>query len=262
MGPRGSLTVVGLGFLGIGQVTPESLSYITAADKLFEMVGDPASRFWLQEQNASAESLYDAYAPGKPRTQSYGEMVERILQPVREGLFVCAAFYGHPGVFVHPSHEAIRARAEGHEARMLPGISAEDCLFADLHVDPARHGCASFEATEFLCRPRTFDTSAALILWQVGAIGVATYEKGLVWGGEGLHLLTKVLLERYPADHEVVVYEAAMLAIEEPRIVRTPLRALASAPVTVFSTLYVPPARDCPVDHDLVRRLGMTPPAP
>jgi hypothetical protein len=33
---------------------------------------------------------------------------------------------------------------------MLPAISAEDCLFADLGVDPADHGCPSYEATDFL----------------------------------------------------------------------------------------------------------------
>ena len=39
----------------------------------------------------------------------------------------------HPGVYVAPSHETVlRARAEGYPARMLPGISSEDCLFADL----------------------------------------------------------------------------------------------------------------------------------
>lgn len=41
-------------------------------------------------------------------------MIERILQSVRSGGMTCAIFYGHPGVFVYPAHEAIRrARAEG-----------------------------------------------------------------------------------------------------------------------------------------------------
>jgi len=31
---------------------------------------------------------------------------------------------------------------------MLPGISAEDCLFADIGVDPGIYGCQSFEATD------------------------------------------------------------------------------------------------------------------
>jgi precorrin-2 methylase len=63
------------------------------------------------------------------------------MTAVREGLNVCAAFYGHPGVFVYASHQSIRlARAEGFEAQMLPGISAEDCVFADLGIDPENMG--------------------------------------------------------------------------------------------------------------------------
>src|SRR5437773_2103233 len=77
-------------------------------------------------------------APGKPRRETYAEMVEELLAPVRAGHNVCAAFYGHPGVFVNPGHEAIRrARAEGFPARMLPAVSALDCLVADLGIDPA-----------------------------------------------------------------------------------------------------------------------------
>src|SRR2546429_6584747 len=43
-----------------------------------------------------------------------------------------------------------QAREEGFEAEMLPAVSAEDCLFADLGVDPGDEGCQSFEATSFL----------------------------------------------------------------------------------------------------------------
>jgi hypothetical protein len=37
---------------------------------------------------------------------------------------------------------------------MLPGISAEDCLFADLGIDPGIYGCQSYEATDFLANGR------------------------------------------------------------------------------------------------------------
>ena len=85
---------------------------------------------------------------------------------------MCAVFYGHPGVFVNPSHRAVaQARAEGFRAAMLPGVSAEDCLFADLGLDPGAHGCQSYEATDFVIRRRSCYPSALLILWQVGALG-------------------------------------------------------------------------------------------
>jgi hypothetical protein len=71
---------------------------------------------------------------------------ENQTSPVARGVTVirnvlCVALYGHPGVFACVGHEAIeRARAEGIDAQMLPGISAEDCLFAELGVDPAVGG--------------------------------------------------------------------------------------------------------------------------
>ena len=84
--------------------------------------------------------MFDCYDEGRPRLEAYKKMVERILKNVKDGLEVCVVFYGHPSVFVQPSHESVRiARLEGFSARMLPGISAEDCLFADIGLDPGKH---------------------------------------------------------------------------------------------------------------------------
>ena len=52
-----------------------------------------------------------------------------MLSHVRKEENVVGVFYGHPGVFVSPSHRTLAlARDEGYIANMLPGISAEDCL--------------------------------------------------------------------------------------------------------------------------------------
>lgn len=255
---RGSLLVVGTGYLVAGQMTPESLAAVEAADKLLFLVADPATRTWLEDLNPTAESLYDAYAEGRPRRDSYREMVERILAPVRQGLAVCAAFYGHPGVFVAPSHEAVRrAREEGYPASMLPGISAEDCLFADLGIDPARDGCQSFEATDFLLRRRRFDPASALVLWQVGGIGVSTFLPGAVWHNRHLAALVEVLARHYPREHEVVLYVASGLPVCEPEISRLPLAELAAARVPIAATLFVPPRERSPIDPEMARRLGL-----
>ena len=252
----GSLAVVGLGFLGIGQITPEALSCVRDADKLFYLGADAISREWLRAENATLESLYDAYAFGRNRLESYEEMIRRMLAPVRAGERVCVAFYGHPGVFVYPSHEAIRrAQAEGFDAAMYPAISAEDCLFADLEIDPSEHGCASYEATDFLVRPRRVDTSAALILWQAGGIGVTTYESGIEWNPDGVAFLTERLLDLYEPEHEIVVYEAAVMPVCDPRIDRMPLRSLPGAHVSVYSTLYVPPVSQPPMSLEDIHAL-------
>lgn len=96
-----------------------------------------------------------------------------MLKDVRLGMSVVGVFYGHPTVFVYPTRRVIAiAREEGYQAKMLPGISAEDCMFADLNMDPSDPGCVTYEATDFLARDRVLDTCSHLILWQVGCVGV------------------------------------------------------------------------------------------
>jgi precorrin-3B methylase len=237
----GSLTVVGTGFLAAAHTTPETLDHLRAAETLFYLVGDPVAVEWLEEQNPAAESLSDAYAFGKPRIETYREITERILAAVRRGRRVCAAFYGHPGVFVDPSHHAIRqARLEGYPARMLPGISAEDCLFADLEINPLAHGCQSFEATHFVDWHLRFDPEVSLILWQAGAIGVYTTLDGERWSPEGVRRLAEILLARYPAGHPVTAYEAPLFSISPVRRETIPLERLPDAVVSLATTLYVP----------------------
>lgn len=257
-GRPGSLTIVGTGFVAAGHMTLEALGHVRGASRLFYLVSDPVTAYWLRSQNAAAESLDDAYAPGRPRERTYAEMVDRMLAPVREGKRVCAAFYGHPGVFVDPSHEAIRrARAEGYRARMLPGISAEDCLFADLGLDPGEIGCQSFEATDFLAHRRRYDARTLLVLWQVGAIGVLTFRSGMLWSRRGLRVLTEELLRRYAPDHEVVVYEASSYPVYPARMERLPLSTLPRAAVTLATTLVVPPHGEARADATMLERLGM-----
>lgn len=258
MKEAGSLTVVGTGMLIAGQVTQEALSAMESAEKLYFLVTDIVTSRWLGQLNPTAESLYDCYANGKSREKTYAEMVERILTSVRAGCSVVAAFYGHPGIFVAPSHEAIRqAREEGHRAQMLPGISAEDCLFADLAIDPGERGCQSFEATDFLLRRRIFDPTSTLVLWQIGGIGVFDFHSQPLWSRQGLAALERELLRHYPAKHEVVVYEAVPYPTLPPKVLRTPLAELARADVTIRSTLYVPPLPDRASDPEMRRALGI-----
>ncbi len=183
---EGSLYIVGTGIQAAGQLTIEARAHIEQAEKLFYLVAHATTEYQLQKLNATAESLHPLYETGKERFASYMEMVDRILGEVKGGARVCVAFYGHPGVFAYPGHEAIRqAREEGYVAKMLPGISAEDCLFAELGVDPAAAGCQSFEATHFLLFKRRFDPHCSLVLWQIGVIGDMTFQ-GAGYDSRGL----------------------------------------------------------------------------
>ena len=184
-------------------------------------------------------------------------MTEEILDAVRRGSRVCAAFYGHPGVFVNPSHEAIeRARAEGFSARMLPAISAEDCLVADLGVDPGEQGWQSYEATDLLLRRYRLEPTAALVVWQVDGIGKLDWD--LEPEPNGLDELARFLLELYPRRHEVVFYMASPYPVAGPTIVRVCLEDVAGLSEAPAPTLYVPPLPRLPIDPEAARRLGIT----
>jgi hypothetical protein len=256
---QGSLVVVGTGIRIVGQLTTESIAWMKRADRLLYLVGDPLSAETVEQLNPKgAESLARYYADRKPRMVTYHEIVDRILACVRGGMLTCLAVYGHPGMFAFPSHEAVRrARAEGYPARMLPGISAEDCLFADLEIDPATHGCQSYDATDFLVHGRTIDPTAAVILWQLGVVGDLLSRKG---GSDlsALPLLADRLCQFYPPDHSCTVYQAGVYPGSPPLIRSTPIQALAQSAPPLMSMLYIPPSRAPIADPILANRIQAT----
>ena len=252
----GSLVVVGTGLSAGLQVTPEARNEISRAETVLYLISDPISERWIKNLRPGARSLASCYVPGRPRMVAYERMVHRILGAVRSGRKVCAVFYGHPGVFVIPSHEAIRqARREGFDARMLPGISAEDCLFAELGLDPSRSGCQSYEATDFLVYRRRFDPSSALVLWQAGVIGNLDYGPQPI--RTGLEVLARRLARVYGRKHEVVLYEASLLPVVPSTIRSTTLEELPSSGVTSSMTLFVPPRPHAP-DPGSLRQLKLS----
>lgn len=238
---RGSLVVVGVGMSVAEHATLETVASIRRAEQVFYVTPNPATEVWIRRLNTRASTLSDCYADSKPREKTYREMRDRILAAVRAGQQVCAVFYGHPGVLVDAAHDAIRrARREGFRARMLPGISTEDCLFADLGIDPGVEGWQSFEATDFLAARRRFDSTSALILWQVGLLGEGSNGSGTC-RRDRLQVLTKALRRHYPARHRVVLYQVAQFPLCEPIIKRVTLAKLPDTAVSIPTTLYIPP---------------------
>jgi uncharacterized protein YabN with tetrapyrrole methylase and pyrophosphatase domain len=251
----GSLTVVGTGIQLAVHLTPIARAAIERADELLYLVRDPVTRSWITRLNANNRSLSELYMAGRPRAEAYQAMVDEILTSVRLGKAVCAAFYGHPGIFVEPGHAAVRqAREEGFRATMQPGISAEDCLFADLGLDPADNGCQSFEATTFLIHDYGIERSAILILWQIGVIGqLAT---GPV-SSDGMIALVERLADDYPPEHETIIYEASPYPFIDPLVRRVPLSDLASVNVPTLATLVIPPAGKASLNLTTLDRLGL-----
>lgn len=238
--PGGSLTVVGTGIRAVGQLTVEAIAAMAQAEALLHVIGEPLQEEVLLAINPVAETMTGFYVDGMDRSSTYEAMVQRVLGEVTAGKRTVAAFYGHPGVFTYPSHESVRrARAAGFPARMLPAVSAEDCLFADLGIDPG-DGCQSYEATDLLYGHRPFDPRAHLVLWQVGTLGNWTYESA---GYElpTFPMLVQKLLSVYPRGHPVTIYEAPFDPIGLPRVLRLPIHELHASQTTPATTLHIPP---------------------
>jgi uncharacterized protein YabN with tetrapyrrole methylase and pyrophosphatase domain len=252
----GSLTVVGIGFGGGGQITAEASHVIGTSEKVLYLVTDSSAAEWIRAANPTSESLGECYFGRANRLEAYVGITERILSFVRRGLRVCAAFYGHPGVLVFPSNQAIiRAREEGFDACMLPGISAADCLFADLGLDPGQHGCLTLDATDFLVRRRAACVTVPMILWQVGAVGRLDYPRD--GNKANIRILSEALQSMYGPRHEVVIYEARVAPGCDPIIEIVCLEHLAEASINLDSTVYVPPLEESFVDEDMARRLAI-----
>lgn len=239
---KGLLVVVGTGLRTVGQMTTEAIAWIKAADRVLYVVGDPVAEEMIHTLNSNAESLQTLYSSARKRIDSYNEMVERVLNDVRAGHRVCAVFYGHPGVFVYPSHQAVaQARDEGFPAFMLPGISAEDCLFADIGIDPAATGCMSYEATDYLFNHRATDPASAMVLWQIGILGNDGYNPFGVYSTPLMPLLVQKLGRHYDLNHAVAVYEAAVHIGCQPRVTWMPIHQLVNVELNAASTLFIPP---------------------
>jgi Tetrapyrrole (Corrin/Porphyrin) Methylases len=254
----GGLTVVGSGIRAGLQTTMEARVCIESASKVLYLLADPIAEEWVRKLNPNSESMDSFYQKGKRRMVAYEAMIEKILSCLEQAGDLCAVFYGHPGVFSYPARESIkRARLNGFNARMLPGISAEDNLIADLGIDPGPAGLQSFEVTTFLLYKYRFDTSVPLILWQVGVLGEVLWNPPHRAARDRLPILADYLIDHYGVNHEVVFYHASELPAGQPAIERLPLCDLREAKLATLSTLFVPPKGRAKFDAEMAKELNI-----
>ncbi len=254
----GSIACVGLGMTLGSHLTPLARSHIEQSDVVFAALSDGIVEMWLERMHPDVRSLQPYYGKGdKSRLTTYREWVDVMMAEVRAGKKVCAVFYGHPGIFAWSPHEVIKvARREGYPAHMEPGISAEDCLYADLGIDPGRRGCQHYEASQLLLFDTPLNNQAYLVLWQVGLVGDQSMKR-FSTGPEYRQVLVDVLRRDYPLEHEVIIYRGATLPIEHPRIRKVALGELPATDISAEETVVIPPASKLRRHEETRRRLSM-----
>lgn len=252
----GSVVCVGTGMMLAAHISAISKSHIEQADVVFSLMSSGVTEKWIESLNPNVQSLQPYYQEGKNRNTTYNEMVDTILAAAQAGQKVVAAFYGHPGIFACVAHRLInKANQENIPAHMEPGISAEDCLYADLAIDPGKLGCQHFETSQFMFYKRNLDTAAYLVLWQVGIAGDKSLSKYQT-SPEHKQVLVDLLKTYYPNDHEVILYEAKVLPTDAMRQESVKLESLAEAKMSMHTTLVVPPCSKLEENFEVLTKLA------
>ncbi|EEZ95969.1 SAM-dependent methyltransferase [Legionella longbeachae] len=233
-----NLIVVGSGIKSIAHLTEEAKRVIHNSDKVLYLVNEDNLKDWIERESKNAESLEPIYFQYSKRVDAYHNITLHIINEYHRVRNLCVVFYGHPAILTESVLNAVRQiKAENGNATILPGISAMDCLFSDLEIDPGEHGCFSIDATELLIYERTIDVSSHVILWQIANLGMhdtLTTNK--------LAILEDYLESYYPRNQLVCIYEAAVLPMFKARIEWIELHELKLSDIKTTSTLYIPPA--------------------
>jgi precorrin-2 methylase len=241
----GRLAIVGSGIAAVAHLTLETIGYIQGADVVFYHVNSGVTAAYVQELNANAVDLYEFYGEGKLRNITYVQMAELMLREVRRGRSVVGLFHGHPGYFVKAGRRALAiAEMEGYETVLLPGISATDCLFSDLRIDPGVIGVQILKASHVLRKDVSLTTDNHVVLVQIGSVGDNTFSF-TGYKHTKFDRLFDRLISIYGEEHDSVYYVAPIFPGLDPVIRERRLGEyrLQEALDTVHAaTLYLPPA--------------------
>jgi tetrapyrrole methylase family protein/MazG family protein len=253
---KSSLTIVGSGIKFISHLTTESIGYIEQADLVLYLTNEPAIKQWIMKTNPTSESLDSIYFDHDLRINSYNAITNYIIKRLKEEKNICVVLYGHPAVHAKPAIDAVKAALDsGYNAKLLPGISAEACLFADLLIDPATHGCLSYDATELLIHDRIIDNNCHLIIWQASVIGALGHGHKHN-NSKGLTLLTNYLQNYYDEHHSVTLYSAAQYPGMSPSIRDIKLYQLKQENISRLTTLYIPPLELTHYNMDILKEIN------
>ena len=246
----GSLVVVGTGIRTVGHLTMEALAWMQRADEIIHLVADPVAEALIAGLKPGKEfTLQGFYGEGKPRAESYNEMIEFILSRVRAGVLVCGAFYGHPAC--SPIRRTNRSAGRALRVHSLGCSQVFQQKIASLPTSGSIPQSADVSHT----RQRTSSSTGVSSTLPVSSSSgrSARWAIGLIAGRDTtcVHCPSSFTSSSniiHPPTR-LSLYEAPIFPGCAPTITRIALAQLASVPFSAGCTLYVPPARAANPDY-------------
>lgn len=254
--------IAGLGLQTVTQLTREVEQAIRQSREVLYLDTGAATRQHLETLCPHVTSLFDeSYREERPRVSAYEHMAIRVVEAALDHPPVTFAIHGHPLIAAHPPFLVMEmARALGLRVEVLPGISALDAIFADLHLDPVVHGIQMYEATDLLLRRRPLFNDVPAILWQIGPLETALHTQR-VSRPERFARFVAHLRQYYPQRHQVAAIYCSPHPILPPHILRFAIEDMGDHAETIHTgfTLYIPPSVGRAVaDRELAAQLYST----
>lgn len=253
------LYIVGLGIKNLDQITKETNLVLQKSKKIFYVENGIGVDEYLKNICSDAINLVSEYKENQDRMTAYRAMAARVLHAALHENPITLALYGHPTVFAYPPF-LIKKVSEylGLSVKVLPGISALDCICTDLMIDPGVNGMQMYEATEMLMRERPLLNDVPALIWQIGAIETTLYSQ-MPSKPERFEGLKNYLLKFYPPSHQVTSIFSSNYFLMPSTIYHFEIKDICDHAYHLHAghTLYIPPSQYKEVaDHFLASKIG------
>lgn len=250
--------VVGIGIKWIEHITLEVDRVLGSCNEILYIERAPGIEEYFRKKCERTTNLTDLYAENSDRSKTYHEMAARVIEAALERSPVVFALYGHPTIYAFPPF-LVREMANplGLNVKILPGISALDCLFCDLAVDPSVNGIQMFEATDLLLRKHPINTTAATVIWQIGSLETALFSSARSAAHRFVRF-KQYLLGFFPKDHPMYAVYSQPHPMLKSQIHRFEIDRIEEFSSILHSavTLYIPPISPSEVkDEELLTSL-------
>lgn len=251
-----NLIVVGLGIKFFAHLTKEAETVLRKSDKVLYLTNDDHYESFIHDINPASESLESIYFSCASRAHAYQAIQTKILSELQIGKTLCFAIYGHPTFFVQTVPDLYEhTKRLGLSMKVLPAVSAMDCMLADLCINPGDRDMQIFDATNILVYKKQLDWSSHIFIYQLGAVGESSHLREPHMLARRTKFFCDYLAKQVKGDPKVVIYEASQLPKRSSVVTRSTLKTLYLHPISPIATIYIPPVEQRPKQADVIDAL-------